>query len=209
MPAKPFHGRPADIWAAGVTLAFIVSGQMPFWGDNMPEVWRQIREDAPMLAERLSPSLQALLKAMLAKEPNDRPTVAALRQHPWVTQDGADPMPKQEHLPLQITDDDVQQAVKRMTNTFTLVKAGKKWKRETQKASSARLSAQAAEEETPAVEAVSSTAEDASRSPAAEAKSPKSRESSRHRERDPAAKDRKKFSLGVAARATRALQRSK
>ena len=28
---KPFHGKPADVWASGVTLAFLVSGAMPFW----------------------------------------------------------------------------------------------------------------------------------------------------------------------------------
>jgi len=156
----------------------------------------------------LSPSLKALLKAMLAKEPNDRPTVAALRQHPWVTQDGADPMPKQEHLPLQITDDDVQQAVKRMTNTFALLKAGKKWKRETHKSTSARLSAQAEEEAPAAAAQESPPAASGTRSPASDAKSPKSRENSRNREREQS-RDRKKFSLGMAAKATRALQRSK
>jgi serine/threonine protein kinase len=125
---KPFHGKPADVWASGVTLAFLVSGVMPFWSDNMPEVWRKIKEEPPNLPGEMSPSLRHMLQQMLAKTPDERPTVSSLRQHPWVTCDGAEPMPPQDHLPLEITDDDVRNAVKQMSNTFALVSTAKKWK---------------------------------------------------------------------------------
>ena len=39
-----------------------------------------------------------------------------------------EPLPEQPFLPLEITDDDIKQAIKRFSNTFTLVKAAKKWK---------------------------------------------------------------------------------
>ena len=112
LPPKAFHGRPADVWAAGVTLAMLVTGELPFKADNMPEIWRKIKEEPPELPSSLSPGLRDLIVLMLQKSPDDRPTVAALRQHEWVTKGGTDPMPAQDHLPLQISDDDIRQAVR-------------------------------------------------------------------------------------------------
>ena len=83
----------------------------------MPEIWRKIKEEAPVLPPTLSAPLSAMLRAMLAKRPEDRPTVQALRQYGWVTKEGADPMGEQPYLPLEITDDDIRAAVKNFSNT--------------------------------------------------------------------------------------------
>ena len=128
LPPKPFHGRPADVWAAGVTLCMLVSGKVPFEADNMPEVWRKVMKEQPELPEHISDNLRNLLLKMLAKKPEDRPTVAAMRKDPWVTDGGEFVMEEQEFLPLEITDDDIEKAVKRFSNTFQLMKMGKKWK---------------------------------------------------------------------------------
>ena len=92
---------------------------------------------------------------MLEKDPNQRPTVKQLRQHRWVTRNDTEPMPEQPFLPLEITDDDINRAVKRFDNTFTLVKAGKKWKSKLDKRGSndnktAEDAAEAEAEEAPA-----------------------------------------------------------
>ena len=52
-------------------------------------------------------------------------------------------MEVQTHLPLEITDDDIQKAVKRFANTFTLLKAKNKFMK-LQKAAAARREAEAA-----------------------------------------------------------------
>lgn len=140
---KAFHGKPADVWASGVTLAFLVSGVMPFWSDNMPDVWRKIQEEPPNLPDHLSPSLRTLLDSMLSKDPTQRPTVAQLRQHPWVTADGQCPMPAQAHLPIQITDDDMKHAIKKMSNTFAILMAAKRLKALPKKNEAARKQAEA------------------------------------------------------------------
>ena len=135
LPAIPFHGRPADVWAAGVTLCMLVSGELPFSGDNIPEIWRKVQESPPeldtVLPKSCSVALRETLSAMLEKDPNKRPTVSQLRSYKWVTRSGAEPMPEQDHLPLQITDDDIKQAVQRFSDTFSILKAGKKWKKNT------------------------------------------------------------------------------
>ena len=94
----------------------------------MPEVWRQIKEETPHLPDFLSPSLRSLLLLMLSKDPMARPSVGKLRQHAWVTEDGLYPMPPQATNPFEITDDDIQKAIKSMANTFALVKSAKKFK---------------------------------------------------------------------------------
>jgi serine/threonine protein kinase len=128
LPPKPFHGRPADVWAAGCTLCMLVSGHLPFEADNMPEVWRRVKEEPPELPANISDSLRELLLSMLQKNPANRPTIKALRTHAWVTRDGATPMEEQAFLPLEITDDDIRNAVKNMNNIFVILKLAKKWK---------------------------------------------------------------------------------
>ena len=125
---KPFRGRPADVWAAGVTLAMITGGRMPYWADNVPEIWRQIERDEPVLADHLSPPLRELLLQMLRKDPAERPTLAVLQEHPWVTDNGALPVSK---TPATFTVDeaDVATAVQRVFVGLTLFKCASKWKR--------------------------------------------------------------------------------
>lgn len=135
LPPIPYHGRPADVWATGVTLCMLVSGELPFTGDNMPEIWRKVQEEPPeldtVLPKHCTPLLRDILRSMLEKDPNKRPTVKQLRSHPWVTREGEEPMPEQPYLPLEITDDDIKQAVKHFGDTFSVLKAGQKWKKAT------------------------------------------------------------------------------
>ena len=85
LPPIPFHGRPADVWAAGITLCMLVSGELPFSGDNIPLIWKKIKEEPPEL-ERVLPkassaALRDILTAMLEKDPNKRPTAKQLDAH--------------------------------------------------------------------------------------------------------------------------------
>lgn len=127
---QPFHGRPADVWASGVTLAYMVSGTMPFWGESVPDIWQHVRSDEPRLGEHLSPVLRELLLAMLHKEPEKRPTVEALRQHEWVTDDGTSPMAEQAILALEteISEEELAAAVKKAYLGLLIYKFARKWK---------------------------------------------------------------------------------
>ena len=166
--SKPFHGRPADVWAAGVTLVMLITGKLPFddiakdgESAGMPEIWRKVKEEQPELPEGCSENLRNLLNSMLSKNPDNRPTVKDLRQHPWVTRDGTYEMGDQGWMPLEITDDDIQTAVKKMANTFTIMKSAKKWKSAAQNSASLREIAAAAK----AAEAVAPPAEEAPQEP--------------------------------------------
>eukprot|EP00966_Prymnesium_polylepis_P221268 5118500-Prymnesium_polylepis.1 len=62
-----YHGRPADVWACGVTLCMLVSGRLPFEADNLPGVFAKIKEAPPELPTDVSEPLQRLLSSLLEK----------------------------------------------------------------------------------------------------------------------------------------------
>lgn len=82
-PAIPYA---ADIWSLGATLFYMWHGRAPFLAKNVFEMYEEIctkelRFDPPSEAP---PSLQALLRLMLTKDPNKRATFADILASDWV-----------------------------------------------------------------------------------------------------------------------------
>lgn len=67
-------GPPADVFALGVTLCELLSGQRPFSGFSM--LLHLAEPPAPTLPEQPSTPLRTLLLAMLARDPAARPLMA-------------------------------------------------------------------------------------------------------------------------------------
>ncbi|KAI7905300.1 kinase-like domain-containing protein [Cokeromyces recurvatus] len=114
-------GKAADIWSMGVTLYCLVHGHVPFANDNILDLYKMIECDP----QNLSPSLIDLLQRLLEKDPSKRILMQELRNHPWVTHDGQEPMISQEencHSVLsEITDEDIQSAITSVSHIFTVV----------------------------------------------------------------------------------------
>jgi hypothetical protein len=72
-------GPAADLWALGATLWFAVEGAAPFERAGPAATLRAILHDPPGRPSRAGP-LEPVLLALLAKDPRDRPPVAALRR---------------------------------------------------------------------------------------------------------------------------------
>ncbi len=70
-----------DIWALGVTLYEVLTGQRPFTDDGVTEIYHRIRyNDPPPCAEfapEVPPELEAIARQCLAKRPEDRYQSAA------------------------------------------------------------------------------------------------------------------------------------
>lgn len=82
-------GPLSDLYAVGVILYRMVTGQLPFQGDNLMDVIMQHMTDTPPLPRQIrpdiSPALETVLLRALAKEPaeryaNGKALVAALHQ---------------------------------------------------------------------------------------------------------------------------------
>lgn len=83
-------GKSTDIWSMGVTLYFLIHGQLPFRGETLVDLYDQIVTEDFYIAEDANPDLKDLLRRILAKLPQDRITMDELRVHPWVTRNGED-----------------------------------------------------------------------------------------------------------------------
>ena len=114
-----FHGKAVDIWAVGVTLYCFIFGRCPWESPNVLLLYRQIIHDPLELPETLNPDLADLLQRLLQKEPDRRIGIPEIREHPWTTNAGAEPMPSvAENCQLveEITAEELYAAVKRSSS---------------------------------------------------------------------------------------------
>lgn len=93
--SKEYEGRKVDVFAAGVILFIMYSGNPPFEkaSPNDP-YYRLIREnkleafwESHSRKRRVGfypPSFRELFEKMVAFDPNSRPTIFEIAKHPWV-----------------------------------------------------------------------------------------------------------------------------
>ena len=130
---QEYHGKSDDIWSFGVTLYCMVVGHLPFNKDNFYEMYESIKNDEPDYPDHLSDDLKDLLQKMLIKDPAKRITVPDMRKHPWTlaVEDGI-LLSKEENLEAvvsEITDDDLDCAICKITNIFTFARAISRFKK--------------------------------------------------------------------------------
>ncbi|KAH6622204.1 kinase-like domain-containing protein [Boeremia exigua] len=133
--AKHGHvsGRAADIWSMGCTLYCLLFGRIPFEKHGMIELYQAIRMDPVVFDSDCNEQLKNLLIRLLEKDPKKRINLEQLREHPWVTRNGADPLlPKSENVAIIIeppTDEEVNAAITgNMGHLVTVVQAVKRFK---------------------------------------------------------------------------------
>lgn len=85
-------GTAADIWSMGVSLYCLKYGRIPFNREGVLDMYDAIKSDEPQIPEDENPDFVDLMSKILEKDPEKRITMDKLREHPWVTQKGADPL---------------------------------------------------------------------------------------------------------------------
>ncbi|KAH7357450.1 kinase-like domain-containing protein [Pyrenochaeta sp. MPI-SDFR-AT-0127] len=133
--AKHGHvsGRAADIWSMGCTLYCLLFGRIPFEKQGMIDLYQAIRMDSLEFESECSDELKELLQSLMEKDPQKRITMDQLREHPWVTRQGTDPLlAKSENVAIIIeppTDEEVNAAITgNMGHLVTVVRAVKRFK---------------------------------------------------------------------------------
>ena len=72
------------MYAAGVLLFAFFCGCFPFRGQNDKELYKKIASSELVLPDHIPSGPRYLLKYMLKKNAEERPTAADLLQDPWV-----------------------------------------------------------------------------------------------------------------------------
>ncbi|KAK9269484.1 hypothetical protein L1049_001259 [Liquidambar formosana] len=87
------HGLPADWWALGVLIYFMIQGEMPFgsWRENELDTFAKIAKGRLTLPQTLSPEAVDLITKLLEVDENTRLGTEgpeSVKSHPWF--DGVD-----------------------------------------------------------------------------------------------------------------------
>ncbi|XP_047449252.1 calcium/calmodulin-dependent protein kinase kinase 1b [Mugil cephalus] len=113
---QSFSGKALDVWAMGVTLYCFVFGMCPFYDEYIVSLHNKIKNKAVEFPEKpsISNELKELIEMMLDKSPETRITIPEIKFHPWVTENGSNPLPlEEEHCTaVEVTEEEVKNSVK-------------------------------------------------------------------------------------------------
>lgn len=80
---KLYAGPEVDIWSCGIILYVLLCGKFPFDADNIPSLFKQIKNGIYTLPTHLSPLARDLIIRILVIDPLIRLTIPQIREHPW------------------------------------------------------------------------------------------------------------------------------
>ncbi|KAI0486807.1 kinase-like domain-containing protein [Xylaria cf. heliscus] len=89
-------GKAADIWSMGITLYCLKYGELPFSSNSILDMYQAIREKPISLPDEEDPDFVDLITRILDKNSSTRITLPEIRNHPWVTKNGDDPLLSEE-----------------------------------------------------------------------------------------------------------------
>ena len=81
---QPYIGSKLDVWALGVILFALRAGYLPWKNTNVHAAVKEIVYDPIEYPSEFSPEFIEVLKYILVKEPNQRPTAQEISHLPWV-----------------------------------------------------------------------------------------------------------------------------
>ena len=83
---KRYNGLQTDIWSSGVVLFAMVCGYLPFEDPKTSCLYKKILNADYQVPKLVSPECKDLITHILNTDPEERYTIANIRQHPWFKQ---------------------------------------------------------------------------------------------------------------------------
>ncbi|XP_037123945.1 calcium/calmodulin-dependent protein kinase kinase 1b isoform X2 [Syngnathus acus] len=119
-----FSGKALDVWAMGVTLFCFVYGKCPFYDEYVVSLYNKIKNKAVEFptTPQTSEQLKHLVGSMLDKKPQSRITLPDIKLHPWVTECGARPLPREEDhcTAVEVSAEEVENSVTLVSSLSTV-----------------------------------------------------------------------------------------
>jgi serine/threonine protein kinase len=117
------YGKTVDVWAAGFIMYELIAGKHPLWekGDNN-EAYKEKALNFTKLryGRRFNKLSQGLLEKLCHPKPSLRYTVDQALQHPWITRNFEDEIPR-NHFEQSMYLNDIDDKLRKIINlVFTL-----------------------------------------------------------------------------------------
>lgn len=90
---KSGHSYPVDIWSLGVIIYTLIIGKPPFETPEVKSTYRKIKANNYVFPDHatISENAKDLIRSILKTNPDERPTLDKILEHPFLT---SNPIPK-------------------------------------------------------------------------------------------------------------------
>ncbi len=106
----PYSGAKADIWSCGVILYVMLTGTVPFPGNDMNETLSKIKRCYYIMPREVSREAADLITKIMQRNPDLRPTIDEIWAHPLLRKYGSEEQPT---IPTLLSSDVIMQPKKR------------------------------------------------------------------------------------------------
>lgn len=81
------YTQDVDVWSIGVNMYAMLTGKLPYPGENIPKLYPLMMNDQFPMPPKLSPGCKDLLAQLLKGNPVDRIKITDVLEHEWVVQE--------------------------------------------------------------------------------------------------------------------------